>query len=65
MISEAQKQVFIEAIEDDCTIDEACAAAKFGRTTYYNYIDKDPDFKLRVEWAKSKLIRTAKSKVYT
>ncbi len=63
-ITEAQKDVFIEAIENDYTIAEACAQAHFTVPTYYNYLKSDEDFKIRVEWARTKLIRDAKDKVH-
>lgn len=63
-ITEAQKDVFIEAIENDYTIAEACAAAKFSTQTYYNYIHTDEDFRIRVERARTKLLRDAKDKVH-
>lgn len=63
-ITENQKDIFIEAIENDYTVDEACAAACFTRQTYYNYIKGDEDFKMRVDWARNKLIRDAKDKVH-
>ena len=63
-ITAAQIDVFIEAIENDYTIKEACAAAKFTTQTYYNYMNSDEDFKMRVEWARTKLLRDAKDKVH-
>ena len=63
-ITEAQIDVFLEAIENDYTIKEACAAAKFTTQTYYNYMNSDEDFKMRVEWARTKLLRDAKDKVH-
>lgn len=63
-ITEAQIDVFLEAIENDYTIAEACAAAKFSLQTYYNYLHNDEEFKMRVDRAKTKLIRDAKSKVH-
>lgn len=63
-ITAAQIDVFIEAIENDYTIKEACAAAKFTTQTYYNYMNGDEDFKMRVEWARTKLLRDAKDKVH-
>ena len=63
-ITAAQIDVFIEAIENDYTIKEACAAAHFTTQTYYNYMNSDEDFKMRVEWARTKLLRDAKDKVH-
>lgn len=63
-ITEAQKDVFIEAIENDYTIAEACAQAHFSTQTYYNYIHTDDEFKMRVERARTKLLRDAKDKVH-
>ena len=63
-ITENQKEIFLEAIENDYTVVEACAAAKFSTSTYYNYLKSDDDFRMRVEWAKTKLIRDAKDKVH-
>ena len=63
-ITEAQKDVFIEAIENDYTIAEACAAAKFSTQTYYNYMHTNEEFKMRVERARTKLLRDAKDKVH-
>lgn len=63
-ITENQKDIFIEAIENDYTIAEACAQAHFAPTTYYNYIKWDEDFKMRVDWARTKLLRDAKDKVH-
>lgn len=63
-ITENQKDIFIEAIENDYTVDEACAQAHFTRQTYYNYIKGDEDFKMRVDWARTKLLRDAKDKVH-
>ena len=63
-ITEAQKDVFIEAIENDYTIAEACAQAHFTTQTYYNYIHSDEDFRIRVERARTKLLRDAKDKVH-
>ena len=63
-ITEAQKDIFIEAIENDYTIAEACAAAKFSTQTYYNYMHSNEDFRIRVERARTKLLRDAKDKVH-
>lgn len=63
-ITENQKEIFLEAIENDYTIAEACAQAKFTPTTYYNHMRADEDFKMRVEWARTKLLRDAKDKVH-
>lgn len=63
-ITEAQKDIFIEAIENDYTIAEACAAAKFSTQTYYNYMHTNEEFKMRVERARTKLLRDAKDKVH-
>lgn len=63
-ITPAQIDVFIEAIENDYTIKEACAAAKFTTQTYYNYMNSDEEFKMRVEWARTKLLRDAKDRVH-
>ena len=63
-ITEAQKDIFIEAIENDYTIAEACAHAHFSTQTYYNYIHTDDEFKMRVERARTKLLRDAKDKVH-
>jgi hypothetical protein len=63
-ITAAQIDVFIEAIENDYTIKEACAAAHFTTQTYYNYMHSNEDFRIRVEWARTKLLRDAKDKVH-
>ena len=63
-ITENQKEIFLEAIENDYTIAEACAQAHFTVPTYYNHMRSDADFKMRVEWARTKLIRDAKDKVH-
>lgn len=63
-ITPAQIDVFIEAIENDYTVAEACAQAHFTVTTYYNYLHNDEDFRIRVERARTKLIRDAKDKVH-
>lgn len=63
-ITEMQIEIFLEAIENDYTIVEACAAAKFTPQTYYNYMHTDEEFKMRVEWARTKLLRDAKDKVH-
>ena len=63
-ITEAQKDIFIEAIENDYTISEACAAAKFSTQTYYNYMHTNEEFEMRVDWARTKLLRDAKDKVH-
>lgn len=63
-ITENQKEIFLEAIENDYTIAEACAQAKFSTTTYYNHMRADEDFKIRVDWARTKLLRDAKDKVH-
>ena len=59
-----QIDIFLEAIENDYTIAEACAAAKFSTNTYRNHMLNDEEFKMRVEWARSKLLRDAKDKVH-
>jgi len=63
-ITAAQIDVFIEAIENDYTIKEACAAAHFTTQTYYNYMNNNEEFKMRVERARTKLLRDAKDKVH-
>ena len=63
-ITPAQIDIFLEAIENDYTIKEACAAAKFSDTTYYNYMHNNEEFRMRVEWARTKLLRDAKDKVH-
>lgn len=63
-ITPAQIDIFLEAIENDYTIKEACAAAKFSDQTYYNYLHNDEEFKMRVDWARTKLLRDAKDKVH-
>lgn len=63
-IWDSQKRIFISAIEDDWTIQEACAAAWFTTQTYRNYYKNDEDFRNEVEFAKTKLIRDAKTKVH-
>jgi hypothetical protein len=63
-ITPAQIDVFLEAIENDYTIAEACAAAKFTTQTYYNYMHNDDEFRMRVEWARTKLLRDAKDRVH-
>lgn len=63
-ITAAQVDIFLEAIENDYTIKEACAAAKFTDTTYYNYMHNNDEFRMRVEWARTKLLRDAKDKVH-
>lgn len=63
-ITPAQIDVFLEAIENDYTIAEACAAAKFTTQTYYNYMHNDDEFRMRVERARTKLLRDAKDKVH-
>lgn len=63
-ITASQIDIFMEAIENDYTIKEACAAAHFTETTYYNYLHNDEGFKMRVEWARTKLLRDAKDKVH-
>lgn len=57
-------RIFISAIEDDYNISEACAEAGFSRQTYQNYYRTDEDFRREVDFAKSKLIRDAKTKVH-
>ena len=57
-------RIFISAVEDDYNISEACAAAGFSRQTYQNYYRDDPEFRAEVDFAKSKLIRDAKTKVH-
>lgn len=63
-ITPAQIDIFLEAIENDYTIKEACAAAKFTETTYRNHMLNDEEFKMRVEWARTKLLRDAKDRVH-
>lgn len=63
-ITPAQIDIFLEAIENDYTIKEACAAAKFTETTYRNHMLNDEEFKLRVERARTKLLRDAKDRVH-
>ena len=63
-ITPAQLDVFIEAIENDYTVAEACAQAHFTVQTYYNYLHNDEDFRIRVERARTKLLRDAKDKVH-
>ena len=63
-ITPAQIDIFLEAIENDYTIKEACAAAKFSDQTYYNYMHTNEEFKMRVDWARTKLLRDAKDKVH-
>ena len=63
-ITAAQVDIFLEAIENDYTIKEACAAAKFSDQTYYNHMHNDDEFRMRVEWARTKLLRDAKDKVH-
>ena len=63
-ITAAQVDIFLEAIENDYTIAEACAAAKFSQTTYRKHMLNDEEFKMKVEWARTKLLRDAKDKVH-
>lgn len=63
-ITDSQKRIFISAIEDDWTIQEACAAAWFSRQTYQNRYRTDEEFRAEVDFARTKLIRDAKTKVH-
>lgn len=63
-IKDFQLLTFIRAIEDDYSIAEACHEAGFSRQTYLNYYNNDEDFRRWVDFAKTKMIRDAKSKVH-
>ena len=63
-ITEEQLEKLITAIEHDFTIGEACAEAEVSRQTYQNYYRNDEMFRWKVDFAKSKLVRDAKTKVH-
>lgn len=63
-ITEEQIEKLITAIEHDFTIWEACAEAGVSRQTYQNYYKNDEMFRWKIDFAKSKLVRDAKTKVH-
>lgn len=63
-ITPEQLEKLVTAIEHDFTITEACAEAEVSRQTYQNYYRNDEMFRWKVDFAKSKLVRDAKTKVH-
>lgn len=63
-ITEKQLEKLVTAIEHDFTITEACAEAEVSRQTYQNYYRNDEMFRWKIDFAKSKLVRDAKTKVH-
>ena len=56
-------QKLIEAFKLDCTVDEACAYAKISKTTYYEYLDKNPEFAEEIDAAREYLILLSRQTV--
>lgn len=63
-ITPEQLEKLVTAIEHDFTITEACAEAEVSRQTYQNYYRNDEMFRWKIDFAKSKLVRDAKTKVH-
>ena len=63
-ITEEQLEKLVTAIEHDFTITEACAEAGVSRQTYQNYYRDNEMFRWKIDFAKSKLVRDAKTKVH-
>ena len=63
-ITPEQLEKLVTAIEHDFTITEACAEAEVSRQTYQNYYRNNEMFRWKVDFAKSKLVRDAKTKVH-
>ena len=48
--TKSNKKRFLEILKDkDCHISNACAGAKVGRRTYYEWMDADPEFNQAVK----------------
>ena len=62
--TDKKKKDFIEALRNNLGhISNACEAAKIGRRTYYDWIDKDKNFKEDVEHIQDSLLDLAESKL--
>lgn len=62
--TDKKKKDFIEALRNNLGhISNACEAAKIGRRTYYDWIDKDKNFKEDVDHVQDSLLDLAESKL--
>jgi hypothetical protein len=63
--TEQNKRIFIEALEiHKGIITDACKATKIGRTTVYDWIEKDLDFKKEVDLVNETVIDFVESKLF-
>lgn len=62
--TDKKKSDFLFALKNKRgNISEACTAANIGRNTYYQWIEKDDDFKQKAEDTQESLIDLAESKL--
>ena len=62
--TDKKKKNFIEALRNNLGhISNACESANISRKTYYNWIDKDKDFKEDVDHVQESLLDLAESKL--
>ena len=62
--TDKKKKNFIEALRNNLGhISNACESANISRKTYYNWIDKDKDFKEDVDHVQDSLLDLAESKL--
>jgi hypothetical protein len=60
-----KKDKMLKALEKSLgVVTTACKMAGVGRTTFYEWLDKDPDFKKAVDDFKDVAIDTVESKLY-
>lgn len=49
------KKAFLAAYEETCTVMHACAASDVGRSTYYEWLNDDPEFAAAVTAVEAKI----------
>lgn len=54
-------EILDESFKLGCTVEQACAYAKIDKKTYYNWIDTNPEFSTKMEFARNYLYREAKN----
>ena len=60
--TKSNKKRFLEILKDkDCHISKACEGANIGRRTYYEWIEKDKDFKDECDSVQESLIDLAEN----
>jgi hypothetical protein len=59
-----QKKALLESLSKGVSVTEACKAAGIGRRTYYNWLEKDPDFEKDVRASEQAQIQTVEDSLY-